>query len=183
MALTQDFHAALPRTPHRLGRDTASFLLSLIFVLLGAAFGYGIALLSFRDTVSLILTPADAYAGCQLPAEYAVRAAALTRPLLLETALMWISAYVSFEKPLLALLFGQRGFSIGAAVCTLASGTNTPLSALIPFAYTIITAIFLILTRCIRKEERTAPLSETAVYALIAGGIACAVLLLISSLY
>ncbi len=162
---------------HRLGYDTAAFLSSVFVVILSALCGYGLAFqLLSADMLSVSCT--DPYAGCAGAAEYVLRAASLCRPVLIETAAVWLSAYVDFERPLLIAVFSLRGLSLGIALCAVVLSAERTVLAFFPLAYAAITAVFLILTRHLRRDVGRVPLSQSVVYALLAGGIASVITIL-----
>lgn len=166
--------------PQRLGYDTISFLSSVFVVILTAFCGYGLARLFFPSGV--LLTSTDPYAGCMLPIEYIFRSGELCRPVLLETAVVWISAYVDFEKPLLFAFFSLRGLSVGVSMYTAFLSFERSGFLFFPLSYMAVTAVFLIFTRCLRQDVGRVPLSQSVVYALIAGGVASAITL-VSALF
>lgn len=162
---------------HSLGHDTVSFLFSVSVVVLSAVCGYGLALLFLPANGVLSISPAAPYAGCVLPAEYILRASELCWPVLIETAIVWISAYVDFEKPLLAVIFSLHGLSVGGSLCAVLLAAERSRIVFLPLAYAAITAVLLVFTRFLRRDVGRVPLSQSAVYALLAGGVACTVAL------
>ncbi len=160
--------------PVRLGHDTASFLFSVFVVIVSAFAGYGLAFLFLTSGGSLVLGVANPYAGCSLFADYVLRCAELCRTVLLETAAVWVSTYVDFEKPLLAVIFAVRGSSLGAGICAVTLAADFAELLFLPLACATVTAVFLVLTRYLRRENGRVPLSQSVVYALLAGGIASA---------
>lgn len=161
----------------RLGHDTVSFLSSVFVVIISAFCGYGLAFLFIPAGDALTLMSTDPYAGCILPVEYALRAAEMCRPVLMETAVVWISAYVDFEKPLLAAVFSMRGISLGISLYAVMLAAESSPLAFLPLAYAAITAVFLIFTRHLRRDVGRVPLTESIVFALLAGGVASAITL------
>ena len=118
------------------------------------------------------------YAGCDLAPEYCVRAASLCVPTLVYLALIWLCAYVRFEKPLLALLFAMRGITLGAAVrlCVLLSAPGTVFLAL--GIHALITLILLTLVFRIRTSCGLLGAADSLTAMMITGGLCCTAIIL-----
>lgn len=156
-------------------------LCALLF-LAAAALGYffaGHLLDGIGGGVSLHVQPI--YDGCDLAPEYAVRAATICRPIVLESCLLLWALYVPFEKALLASLFFLRGIALGAAL-KFSIMLHAPASLLaLLSAYVFISIVYLILLY-IQRSRGDCRFSEEALISMIAGGGCCAALLLSSAL-
>lgn len=161
--------------PRRLGHDTASFFLAVLSLICAAFAGYGAAALLIFPETGFLLSGTDPYAGCQIPAEYVVRCAELCLPVLLQTVLVWISAYVVFERTMLTSLFSLHGLSVGSAIYAVIRMENSSRLAYLLLADAAIIAVHLILTRAVRRDSGRVPFSESLIYMLTAAGAASAI--------
>ncbi len=167
---------------NRLGKDTSAFFCALASLVLGALAGYFFSLITGAFEHPLVLSAVRLYKDCVRPLEYALCAAKLSAPILIETAVLWLGAYVSFEKPFLLLFFAFRGIFLGAALTALMTlETPSPLSWLL-LSNVVITASLLILTRAIRNGDGTLPMHESVIYALTSAGVS-GVVYILSSLF
>ncbi len=166
-----------------LRRDTAAFLFALCITVLTALVGYSSVPLITPDGCSVSLLPVNLYADCETVTAVILRFTVLSRPILVQTALVWLSAYVHFEKALSGFMFAVRGVSLGVAIHVLFDLPDSAAFAPLVVAYTAITVILLLLVRCIRKESGARPAGESFICALIAAGAALCVCIAVSLLY
>ena len=171
------------RTQHQsLSPAAAVTALCALLFLAAAALGYVFAGHLFNGiagSISIHVQPI--YDGCDLAPEYAVRAAALCRPIVLESCLLLWALYVPFEKALLASMFILRGIALGAAL-KFSLMLHAPVSLLaLLSAYAFISIVYLILLY-IQRSRGDRRFSEEALVSMIAGGSCCAALLLSSAL-
>ena len=122
------------------------------------------------------------YTGCDLAAEYAIRAAFLCRTTLIQTALVWLSGYVCFEKLLLVLLFGSRGLALGIALRLISTVHAPGQTWILAGLFGLVCIILIMQTYFMRVKNCVRPLSETFTHLLISSGFSCAVIILSSFL-
>lgn len=170
-------------SPVSLRHDTASFLFSAFVVILSAFAGYGLAFLLFSSGGTLSLLPVSPFSGCSTFGEYSLRAAKICRPVLLETAAVFLCAYVDFEKVLLAVVFSLRGLSLGAALYAVTLIPDFSALLFLPLVYAGVTSVFMLLTRFVRRGCGNVPLPQATVYMLLTGGIVSAATLLTTLLF
>lgn len=128
------------------------------------------------DTLSV--TTAAPYAGCDLFPEYCARAAQLCQSTVFQLALVWLSAYVRFDKILLAAVFASRGCAFGMAfrLCALLQAEHA--AVLYTAAYACITVVFLMLVFHLRTDKEVRPIADSFTAMMIAGGVCCAIVIL-----
>ncbi len=167
----------------RLRRDTASFLFALGVTVFAVFIGYASFpfLLPQGSVVSLI--PTELYAGCKTAADCILRLAFLCRPILIQTVAIWISAYVQFEKALSGFVFLVRGVSLGIGLRVLFCTPPNAAYAVCTVAYMLVTAVLLLLTRCVHERNGTRSADETFICTLIAAGAASSIFIAVSILY
>jgi len=127
---------------------------------------------------TLSVSPVVPYAGCDLPPEFCVRAAQFCLPTVLQLMLIWLCAYVRFEKPLLAVLFAARGISFGMAfrLCVLLSAP--PAAYIAACVHAAISVLFLFLVFHIRTDNGIRPAADSVTAMMITGGFCCAPIIL-----
>lgn len=159
-------------------------ILSVLAFSLSLPLGILLADLLLRNSgFTLSVQPADPYAGCGFAAEYAVRAAFLCLPTILQTTAVWLSAYVRFEKILLISLFALRGLSLGTALrLVLLLEADPPVLGHL-LAYGVISLILLGMVFCVRGRECVRPFPDSLTVMLIAGGASTLTAVLASLLY
>jgi len=161
-------------TSCRISRTARTLLLPILFFFLSVLAGSVAAsyfLTAYADTVQVV--PLNIYALCDLPLEFVLHACQLCLGTVVQVLIVWISAYVLFEAPLLCCVFLWRGLSFGCLFkLLLTSGAGSELFSA-PILHAVITAILLLFSCHIRKESSPCTVSEAFVCALITGGICC----------
>ena len=166
-----------------LRRDAASFLFSLCITVVAGLLGYVFAPLITPRGYALSLLSSQTYIDCETAADAALRFSVLFRPMLMHTVLVWLSAYVQFEKVLSGFVFAARGLSLGFALHILCLAKDAVQFAPLAVAYTAVTVILLLLMRWIRKDSGARPATESFVFTLIAAGAAACISLVVSIMY
>ena len=163
-----------------------AFLCTVLSALVLAAFtllGAGLASLLVTSVDGVLrIQRISPYTGCDLGVEYAVRAARLCLPVLVQLGICWLAAYVCFDRLLLCAVFAWRGTCFGLAMhLCLLLGAEFPL-LLCAFLHAGISVLFLITVFHIRTETGILPLADSVTALLIAGGICSAAVILFSFL-
>ncbi|MBQ7939585.1 MAG: hypothetical protein IJ281_04325 [Clostridia bacterium] len=166
-----------PRTSWNRAFCSAMFVLAV--TALAVVSGFYLAKLLYGSTLlQLHIQSLDPYAGCDFFTEYAMCAARLCRPLLLQALILWLAPYTAFDLPLALAVFLARGISLGSAlyICRMTTGNIHMLS--LPVLYAVISAIFVIFSYSLRDHHCIRPLRETSVHFLIAAGFALSIQIL-----
>ena len=113
--------------------------------------------------------------GCALFPEFTARTAALCRPALLQSLILWIAPYTAFGTPLTAVVFMGRGLALGFALRFCTAGEAAFSVSLLLILHTLVTAIFLFFAYSLRNTHTVRPMKDTLVHFLITSGFTFAV--------
>ncbi len=157
-------------------------LSTLVFAIF-TLFGAGLASVLDSGTEGILrIQRISPYTGCDLGVEYAVRAARLCLPVLAQLFICWLAAYVYFDRLLLCVVFALRGLCFGSAMhLCLLFGAEVPL-LLCTLLHAGISVVFLITVFHIRTETGSRPLADSVTALLIAGGVCCTAVIMLSFL-
>ncbi len=166
---------------NRLSRNIIVPFIAITSVIIFALLGFLIVPGAFPEGSAFQLEKIDVYAGCDLPAEYIMRAAALCQPVFLLTGLLFVSGYVMFERFFISVFFAVQGAAFGIVLHL--SSLADPKTALHWITlHTLLILVFVAFTAVCRTSKGAIPPQDAFIYALITAGIASMILIIASIL-
>lgn len=166
---------------NRLSRNIIVPFVAISSVIIFAVIGFFGLSVAFPDGMNFELQKIDVYAGCELPVEYIMRAAALCQPVFWLIGLLFVSGYVMFENFFIGAFFAIQGAAFGI-VLRLSSFSDPKTSLHWIALHTLLILIFVAFTAVCRTSKGALPPQDAFIYSLITAGIASMILVIASIL-